>query len=255
MPRLTLPRLAAPAAALLFAIALSAPAWAQPAPLPTAADAPALITVRATTAPAVPTTAPTTAPAATTAPALDPVATLRAWNLANRDLDADAATAIFIAATPAETRLVNALHDAIQAERRFRDAAAKAMKIKPDALPPTVIVHPATDADISKLQAQVAGDTAHLTGDSPVDVMRRVDGRWRMPVERLMARNFPPDASAQVRAEGINKIAAVLERIAAACNDITRDIERKKFETLDDMFETLKVETQAAAREKPTTAP
>ena len=225
-----------PSLAVLLAAALAVPAaralGAQ------AATEPALISVRAAA------TQPASAPS--TQSADDPRAAILAFNHAARDLDAGAASVFFTARTPAEKHLLDTLLAAIRVEKRLRASVVDKLKVNPADLPPPMLITTGPDADFERAAIVVTGDEATVAGLGNLRRMVRVNGRWQVALRELVTDPKGPPLTDEQVAARLERMSQDLDRLVQTYADIASDVDKGKFETSTDVFETLKVEMQAA---------
>lgn len=119
-----------------------------------------------------------------------PKATLKQLAAALRDGDADRIRQVMHATTTAESRMVSAMADMARAMAAMQKSAVKAFG--KEAAKEVVGDTDATDAEsnarIDAADVKVQGDTATVSmedGDEAPVVLKRVDGRWKLPMSEL----------------------------------------------------------------------
>jgi hypothetical protein len=119
-----------------------------------------------------------------------PKGALKLLAVALRDGDADRIRQVMYAANPTETRMVAAMAEMARAMAALQKAAVKAFG--KDAAKEVVGDTDATDSEskahIDAAEVKIQGDTATVTmedGEEAPVVLKRVDGRWRLPMSEL----------------------------------------------------------------------
>jgi hypothetical protein len=192
------------------------------------------------------TTRPADAPAGSS-----PRDAVRALNLAIRSGDTAAMKQIFLATTPAESRMVDADAEMAAALARLRSAAVKTFGAQGAELVTGDGDAGAAEsaARIDSAEVVVNGDVATVTykdqKNSPW-VLKKVQGRWRIPVSQL---GKPMDAaSLDQRLTDL----AVQRRVV---DEMAEQIRQKKFATAEQARETWRARILQAATSQPATRP
>ena len=143
------------------------------------------------------TPSPAPAPSAATSTAT-PKGALKLLAAGLRDGDADRIRQVMYAANSAETRMITAMADMAKAMAVLQKSSVKAFGR--DGAKEVVGDTDATDSEsqarIESAEVKVTGDTATVTmesGEEAPVVLKRVDGRWRMPMSEL-SRGADPSA-------------------------------------------------------------
>jgi hypothetical protein len=141
------------------------------------------------------TTAPSTAPSV----AVDqstPRGAIKVYFLANARGDGAALRGLLLGESPAQDHLIAAIADQKDADRVLTDAIAGKFpdEQNPDPRQAALGELPAIDAKIDGSGEQITGDTAAVnsgSGDRPFR-LKRVDGKWRIPLE-VLRQDVDPD--------------------------------------------------------------
>ena len=194
------------------------------------------------------TTRPVENSAGTSASARDAV---RQLNAAMRAGDVTAMKQIFLATTPAESRMIDADAEMAAALARLRTASVKAYgahgadTVTGDSDAGAV----ESAARIDSAEVAVDGDVATVTyrdqKNSPF-VLKKVDGRWRIPVSQL-GKPLDPAALDQRLSD-----LAVQRRVV---DDMAEQIRQKKFATAEQAREAWRTRILQAATSQPATRP
>jgi len=176
---------------------------------------------------------------------------VRALNFAIRAGDTNAMKQLFLASTPAESRMIDADAEMSAALARLRTAAVKAFGSQgADAI--------TGDSDASAVESAARIDSAEVVVDGDVAtvtyrdqknspwVLKKVDGRWRIPVAQ-MGKPMNPASLDQRLAD-----LAVQRRVV---DEMAEQIRQKKFATAEQARETWRTRILQAATSQPTTRP
>lgn len=199
--------------------------------------------------------APAAAAAQQTQPSTQPAdlstprGALRALNLAMRAGDEDAIKDVFLAASPAESRMIDAVAKTAAALAHLRTAAVAAYGSQgADAVTRDSDASAADSAArIDTAEIVVEGDAATVTyrdeKSSPF-VLKKVDGRWKVPYSQL-GRPLDPAALDQSLTD--------LAHQRHVVEEITDQIRQKKFADAQQAREAWGTRTMQAATSQPTT--
>jgi hypothetical protein len=176
---------------------------------------------------------------------------VRALNFAMRAGDVTAMKQLFLATTPAESRMIEADAEMAAALARLREAAVKAYGTQG-----ANVITGESDASavesaarIDSADVVVDGDVATVTyrdqKNSPW-VLKKVDGHWRIPVAQ-MGKPMDP-ASLDQR---LSDLAAQRHVV----DEIVEQIRQKKFATPEQARETWRTRILQAATSQPTSRP
>ncbi len=176
---------------------------------------------------------------------------VRALNAAMRAGDVAAMRQIFLATTPAESRMIDADAEMAAALARLRIASAKAYG-----------AHGADmvtgDSDAGAVESAARIDSAEVVVDGDVAtvtyrdqkksqlVLKKVEGRWRIPFSQLGKPLDPASLDQQV------SDLAIQRRVV---DDMAEQIRQKKFATAEQAREAWRTRILQAATSQPTTRP
>jgi hypothetical protein len=176
---------------------------------------------------------------------------IRALNAAMRLGDVEAMKQLFLATTPAETRMIDADAEMAAALARLRAAAVAAYGAQGADLVTGESDASAAEstARIDSAEVSVAGDVATVTyrdqKNSPY-VLKKVNGRWRIPVSQL-GKPLDPGALDQRLAD-----LAIQRRVV---DEMAEQIARKKFAGPEQAREAWRTRILQAATSQPATRP
>lgn len=176
---------------------------------------------------------------------------IRALNLAMRVGDVDAMKRLFLAATPAEARMIDADAEMAAALARLRAAAVKAYGPQgaDTVTGETEAGAVESTARIDSAEVTVTGEVATITyrdqKNSPF-VLKKVDGRWRIPVSQL-GKPLEPAALDQRLAD-----LAIQRHVV---DEVAEQIAQKKFAGPEQAREAWRTRILQAATSQPATRP
>ena len=160
---------------------------AVPEPAPSAARPP--VKPREQLVPAEPAPPEETPPSQALSTAT-PKGALKLLAIALRDGDADRIRQVMYAANPSESKMVTAMADMAKSMAALQKSAVKAFGREgaKEVVGDTDATDSESKARIDSADVKVQGDTATVTmedGEEAPVVLKRVDGRWRMPMSEL----------------------------------------------------------------------
>lgn len=156
-----------------------------------------------------------------------PKGALKMLAVALRDGDAERIKQVMHASTPAEAKMVNAMAEMAKSMATLQRSAVKAFGREgaKEVVGDTDSTDAESRARIDAADVKIAGDAATVTMADGVEapvVLKRVDGRWRLPMSEL-SRGADPKA--------LDERLAELATLAKVVRDLAEEVGAGKYQT------------------------